>query len=234
MNILIVDDDSLICDLVEKYVVNYIDKHESGREVSIEKLLSVQHMLTYLDKGIRPDVVFMDIKLNKYNGIDVAIKLQEVDAGLPVVFITGYIEYAKDIFNAKPFHFLVKPIKQADMDNVMERLIKYIDRKEKPLLTIKEKETTYFVNKEDIWYIEASFNNVLVHTSEKVYKTKQLFRDIEKQLEDMMIKCHRSYMINPSRIKKIEKMQIELQSGVLVPISRPRKKEVYEQLKMSV
>ena len=191
-------------------------------------------MLTYLDKGIRPDAVFMDIKLNKNNGIEEAVKLQELDAGLPVVFITGYIEYAREIFNAKPFYFLMKPIRQSDIDTVLERLVKYIDKKEKPLLAVKEKETTYFINKQDIWYIEASINSVLVHTGDRVYRTKQLFRDIEEQLSDVMIKCHRSYMINPARIKKIEKMQIELQSGVLVPISRPRRKQVYEQLRLSV
>lgn len=234
MNILIVDDDNMICDIVEKHILSYMERQEPDIEVYIEKLVSVEHMLTYLEKGIRPDAVFMDIKLNKYNGIEVAIKLQELDAGLPVVFITGYIEYAREIFNAKPFYFIVKPVKQSDIDTVLERLTKYIDRKEKPLLVIKEKETTYFIKKEDVWYIEASVNSVLVHTSDRVYRTKQLFRDIEEQLGDMMIKCHRSYMINPARIKKIEKMQIELQSGELVPISRPRRKQVYEKLRLSV
>ena len=234
MRILVVDDDIVICDLVEKYIMKYMAVHKPNIEVNIEKLMGVPHLLTYMDKGIRPDAVFMDVKLNKYNGIEMAVKLQELDAGLPVIFITGYIEYAKDIFKANPFHFLVKPIKQEDMNEVMAKLLAYMDKKDKPLIAIKEKDTTYFVNKKDIIYIEAAFNNVLIYTEDKIYKTKEIFRDIELKLEDVLIKSHRSYMVNPSKIKKVDSTQVEMCTGAIVPISRPRKKEFLEQLKETI
>lgn len=234
MEIFIVDDDVNMCDSIEKYVNNFIDVNEKKIDINIKKYTNVEYMLTYIEGGIRPDVIFMDIKLNKYNGIEVAAKLQALDAAITVVFITGYIEYSKDIFNAKPFDFLVKPIKQESINKVMDRIVLNEQNKEQLIMAVHEKDAIYFINKKDIIYVEAALKYTMIHTAERIYKTKTMFRDIELETEDLLVKCHRSYMVNPMRIKRIEKLEIELTNGEIIPISRPKKLEVYNRLKLAI
>lgn len=234
MEILIVDDEAEVCEAIERYITKYSSNQSGLKDLHIKKFTSVPFMFTYLENGMRPDVIFMDIKLNKYNGIEVAAKMQNIDAAITVVFITGYIEYSKDIFDAKPFDFLVKPIRQVNIDKVMDKIVLNEQKKERSIMAVYEKDAIYFIDKKDIIYVEAALKYTMIHTTERVYKTKTIFRSIELETEDLLIKCHRSYMINPMRIKRIDNLEIELTNGDIVPISRPKKKEVYNRLKLAI
>ncbi len=234
MEILIIDDESCICDSLERSITDYLTDTGQSVDINIKKYTNVEYLLTYLEDGIRPDAIFMDIKLNRYNGIELAVRLQQMDAELTVVFITGFIEYSKDIFDAKPFDFLVKPLSRERVWKVMDRLLLNEQNKTRQIITVQEKDTTYFLDKKDVIYVEAALKYTYIHTTEKVYKTKTMFSIVEDEMKDFLVKCHRSYMVNPSRIKRMENMQLYLTNGDMVPVARPRKKEVYNRLGMTI
>lgn len=57
-----------------------------------------------------PDIVLMDVLLGKENGIDLAKEMFPRTSGVAVIFVTGYIEYCTDVYEADHIFFLLKPI----------------------------------------------------------------------------------------------------------------------------
>lgn len=61
-------------------------------------------------KDTRPDVAFLDIQLRGMTGIQLAEKLKEMYPDLPIVFVTGYREYAFDAIQLHVAGYLLKPV----------------------------------------------------------------------------------------------------------------------------
>lgn len=57
-----------------------------------------------------PDIALLDIQLNEENGISLARELFPAHCGTAVIFITGYMEYCTDVYEAEHIYFLLKPL----------------------------------------------------------------------------------------------------------------------------
>lgn len=227
MNILIIDDEKTVCDMMESLLKRYFKRNASEIAVNILCFEKLSWLLTYFDNGNGADIIFMDIKLKaSYNGIDLARKIQEINKSAVIIFMTGYIEYAEEIFKAKPFYFLIKPVTYERVEEVMNKAVAYRKEKLKSMLWFKIENVAYSIDKRDIYYIEAERKNVLIHTKEKIYKVNTSFKSIEEETGDIMIKCHRSYMVNPEKVRKCSRTEIELISGMEIPVSRAKSNEV--------
>ena len=76
--------------------------------------------LTLIEK-LRPDLVFMDIKMPEMSGFEVAEKLQKSKKPPGIIFTTAYDKYAIEAFEINALDYILKPF-------VRERLVKSIDR----------------------------------------------------------------------------------------------------------
>lgn len=70
----------------------------------------------------RVDLVFLDIELPDINGLDCAINMQDIQNDIKIVFITAYSHYAIEAFKVHALHYLLKPVKQ---DQILE-IINYL------------------------------------------------------------------------------------------------------------
>jgi two-component system LytT family response regulator len=69
-----------------------------------------------------PDVVFLDIDMPRMDGLELALKIQTLCVDVAIVFVTAYSRYALEAFKAYPLDYLLKPIKEARLDNDIEHL----------------------------------------------------------------------------------------------------------------
>lgn len=68
----------------------------------------------------RPDVAFLDIRMRGMTGLELAEQLQERYPELPVVFCTGYSEYAVDAFRLHVAGYLMKPVRPEDVQRELD------------------------------------------------------------------------------------------------------------------
>ncbi|KGJ95839.1 LytR/AlgR family response regulator transcription factor [Thalassotalea sp. ND16A] len=77
--------------------------------------------------SLKPDLVFLDIKMPKVNGFDV-VNAVGVEHMPPVIFLTAYDEYAVDAFNTHAIDYLLKPIDNArfkeSLNHAREQILK--------------------------------------------------------------------------------------------------------------
>lgn len=112
--ILIIDDESFICENVERILSDegyQVCSAASGREAREVVLAS------------DIDLALLDLNLGTENGIDVLKSLKEIDPDLLVIIITGYgsVESAVDALKLGAFHYMKKPFK-ADALRVIVKL----------------------------------------------------------------------------------------------------------------
>ena len=182
----------------------------------------------------KPEVVFVDIDLNGEDGLNCARVLTELDPKLKVIFATAHSEYMANAFEIYAFDYLVKPFNmdrlvrtldrirstmagsgtqsgagtpdgrgEMEKDNTHDKVSR--SQNDRGKLLIKGKEQTYFVDVEEILFIERTEGSTNIVTPGEQYKTSISLSDMETKLDaDRFMRCHKSYIVNLSKITRIE------------------------------
>ena len=69
------------------------------------------------------DVAFLDIELHDMTGTEVARRLRKNAPYLPIIFCTGYTEYALDAMQLHADGYLLKPIAAEDVQKELDRIL---------------------------------------------------------------------------------------------------------------
>ena len=76
--------------------------------------------------ALRPDVLFLDIRMPGLDGLEAASELAEawpLDAPFPaLVFVTAYDQYALQAFEAQAVDYLLKPVQAARLAKTVEKI----------------------------------------------------------------------------------------------------------------
>lgn len=79
---------------------------------------------------------------------------------------------------------------------------------------------------DNVLYLESSNHRVLIHTEEDTYSVYDKLSNFFPQFPDSFIQCHKSFVINMSRIRRIEGNEIIFQDGSRVPVSKVYQEKV--------
>lgn len=183
------------------------------------------------------DLIFLDIQMPKITGLEFFRSLQQAP---PVIFTTAYPQYALDGFELNALDYLVKPV---SFDRFLKAALKAKDYYElrnqnknsgaaiaSSYLFVKVDGKLVKVLYDDILFVEAVQNYVMIHTKEKKLMTYLTFHSIEEFLPSaLFIKTHKSYLAAVSKIQSIEGNSIHI-GDYAIPISRNLKEEVMEKL----
>jgi DNA-binding LytR/AlgR family response regulator len=83
--------------------------------------------------ALKPDMLFLDIKMPGKTGLEVAEELAESWQGAPfpqIVFVTAYGDYALDAFEHAAADYVTKPVNDARLSKTVERLQQRLQKKE--------------------------------------------------------------------------------------------------------
>jgi two-component system response regulator YesN len=154
-----------------KFFINKLYKEEI--RIVAEVSNGEEAFFQALEKDV--DLVLMDIKMPKLNGLEAAEKLKEKIPGIEIIILTAHSEfdYAQKSIKIGVSDYLVKPYVEADFKEVIDSALNKIkakkkeNEKEKELLE-KIKNISPVLEKEIILNIiyntESSINNFLKHT----------------------------------------------------------------------
>jgi hypothetical protein len=107
-------------------------------------------------------------------------------------------------------------------------------------LVIREWNRVHFVALDDIEWIEAANNHVVVHTVARTYKGRERISDVEARLDARrFIRVHRSALVHIAKVREVQPLMrgdqaIVLRSGTVVRVARSRKLVVSEALGVSL
>lgn len=120
MRILVCDDHKAVCDELVQLLMNYAQ----GKAITIE--------VDSFNSGIEAycslcrteyDLVFLDIILKDLDGVQLGKRIRELhrDYFTQIIYFSSNNGYAMDLFRIRPFEFLIKPISQMTLFDVLDR-----------------------------------------------------------------------------------------------------------------
>lgn len=245
--VLIVDDEQKARNILQHYIVNFIPEIREIRQAS-----SAEEALAVL-KEFHPDIVFLDVEMPHRNGFDFLTAVS--DPSFDVIFTTAYNQYAIQAIRFSALDYLLKPVDPEELKTAVQRhlekkeneeqkkelysnLVQNIEKKEVKdfKIAVPSTEGVHFFNVEDILRLEADSSYTHIHLAgKKPFVASKTLRHFEEMLEEFgFIRTHKSHLVNPKHITRIsnDSSFVLLTDGSQVEISRRKKEEVQEHLKL--
>lgn len=113
MKIVIVEDESLAAEKLERYLLKY-----DASITILQVLSSIKDAVSWFHTEQDIDIVFMDIQLT--DGLSFEI-FHQVKINAPVIFTTAFDEYAVDAFKVNSVDYILKPITFTDISKAMNK-----------------------------------------------------------------------------------------------------------------
>ncbi len=209
-HILLVEDEEASVILIRQHIA----------ELSSEHILAVfskaSEALHYASKN-RVDLFILDIQLLDYRGTKLAKQLRSMPEYhfTPILFTTALAgEELAAYREIKCYAFLVKPFNKAEFQDAFREALAMGSQMQgvAATLRIEQKQFIFEYEIKDILYIESFGKKIVIHTM-RTPNTEgtdsisgySLAKLLTLMGPDMLIQCHKSFLVNPDWIWKIDK-----------------------------
>ena len=224
INILVTEDESIVRKDIERCLVNLgynvIASADNGED-AIE--LALKH---------KPDLALMDIMIKgDMNGIAAAEEIKR-NLDIPVVFLTAYAD--ENTLNeaklAEPHGYILKPFKDVDIQTAIEMALHKHGKEQElklesdflrslaehkqdaEVIFVKNRSRLIRVKHEDLLFVEALKDYVVVHTRTESYTIHSTMKEVERKLDErLFVRVHRSYIVNLQAIESIKYAMITME-----------------------
>lgn len=223
-----------ICDDEKEFVqhlYHLLDQYseETGQDIKITAYYDGMELIEKYDATI--DLIFLDIRMKMVDGLHAAGRIREMDQNVGIIFLTTLTQYGLEGYQYQATNYMIKPLKYARLKLELDKFIQRRRKEEDPCLVIANDTGKYKVPLRSIRYIETYNRNLMFHTEQENIICYKSMKEIERELSQKgFVRCHTSYIVNLFYVKGIKKLQIELITGEILPISQPKRKEFMERL----
>jgi len=207
-----------------------------------------------LIKQVQPDLVFLDIEMPGYSGLELFDFFNEDEINFQLIFTTAYSEYAIHAFEMSAVDYLLKPIQLDKLRQAVAKVRQSAEQGESDMpryralshnmgaigskrLAISLTEEILFLDIDTIQCIEADGAYTKIFTSEaQPLVTSKNLRNYEMLLatHPEFFRCHRSFLVNMNAIMRFVKTDggtISLKNGVSIPLSQRSRDAFFEKMK---
>ncbi|TGY95330.1 response regulator transcription factor [Petralouisia muris] len=230
--IAICDDESVFAEELKGLISGYM--MEKGLVFEIDTYSSGEALVKLGIEVVRYTAVFLDINMEKIDGIMTAEKIREVSREVFIVFVTVYVNYSLEGYRLDAVRYLLKS--NANFQSTVNECMDAIMDKLNYTVAIKKfdfKEGTKEVSLERLLYIESRLHKLEFHVMEddmKIYTMYETLNALEDRLAaNKFVRIHQSYLVNIKYIKNVIRYKVVLTNGVELVIPKVRYTYVREQ-----
>ena len=223
MRVLIVDDERLARVELRRLLADHPDIEIAGEAANIEEAKKAIHELEF-------DLLLLDIQMPGGTGFDL---LEQLEVAPPVVFTTGFDEFALQAFEVNALDYLLKPIAADRLAAALEKVRTHAPANAPKLslqqqIFIKDGERCWFVKVQEIVLLESEGNYTRVFFANNRPLINRSLRALEERLEPaLFFRTSRKHIVNLQAIEKVEPsisggLALHIRGGMEVEMSRRR------------
>jgi len=191
-------------------------------KLTIDAFLSPQALLAAVEKGIRFDLMFLDIQMPEIDGFELAKRIKEIDAKTQIIFVTVSDKYVYDAYGLA-WKYIKKPHNREEID---KHILTAMDLFTKQTLKVATSDGLVVLQIDEIIYIEVCHNISTIHTCHETVETRQPLASIEHQIKHPhFAKPFKGYIVNLNFIKKRVGQNAIMKNDAVIPISRGNRDE---------
>lgn len=212
--VLIIEDERLAAEAVRTLL-------ERDAEVEIAGTARDGVTAVTLIRRLKPDIVFLDVQIPELDAFGVIDEIG-VENMPVVVFVTAYDRYTLQAFEVHAVDYILKPfdsdrffaalrwakrelrLSERPRSHRLSRLVDAVASQAKRRLPIKSAGRVIFVDVDEIDYLEAAGNYVVLHAGEQEYRTRETMNTFEERLSRAeFVRIHRSAIVNRKHVKEL-------------------------------
>lgn len=217
-----------ICDDEEYYQIHIkhiIEMYLQNRRIMyhISTFFSGEDFCEQNRDSVEYDIVFLDIEMNKMNGMEVAYKIRELNPETEIVFVTVMMEYALEGYHVNARRYLLKE----NLERLIPECLSIILKSRNQYLSERRKFSFIGGEREiivsDVYYVESKLHKLcFVRAEDNLYMYAKL-NQVESELEQYgFVRTHQSYLVNMRFIIKINNYLLYLSNGDRIPVVKSR------------
>lgn len=202
----------------------------TGNNIKTRKFDNGIPLLSCIDVNGMFDVIFLDVEMDKMNGLETAAKIREKDFVTTLIFVSQYESYYKEAYNVHPFHFLSKPINSKKLEETMDSFM-VMKRQAIETFTFNINKARYSLQLNDIIYFYSESRHVTAVCKEQKYTFYRKLNDVQKELEkkdNRFLRIHQSYLVNMKYVKEFHYREVVLFNGQSLYISKENRRKMRE------
>jgi DNA-binding LytR/AlgR family response regulator len=235
MNCIIIDDDKFATKVIEEFV----NKTEGLNLVgTFSNPVSAIHALSSTNTEEPIQLIFLDIEMPEMSGIDFLKSLTVIPQ---VIIFSSQDKYALESYEYDVTDYLLKPVQYARFIKAVNKARERFEKKENLAkksteIFIKNNSSLVRVKYDDILWIEALENYVVVNTFKDKYTIHFTMKSIsDKMPMDKFVRVHRSFIVNLSKIKLIEDNSVIIKTETgskVIPIGKSYKDKLMDDINL--
>ncbi|AVR46431.1 hypothetical protein C7S20_14805 [Christiangramia fulva] len=222
MKCLIVDDDPLICDLLEHFCSKIDDIDNVITATSGFEAINLINSSVF-------DLIFLDFDLPDITGKDI---LNTIEKNIAVIMVTSNRDFASDSYNYdQVVDFLVKPLNFSRFFQGFKKAQNYLSKnqQQETRLFVKEGNKLVKIRMNEVKYFKSEGNYISIVLDDRKILTLMTLKDLEPKLPEYFQKVHRSYIVNLNKIDFIDSKAIEIGKDH-VPVSHSFEKDLLKKI----
>lgn len=220
MHIAIVEDDARLQEELRQYVIRYFAGRENQCRISVfsdgDEILE-NYSAAY-------DLIFLDIQMQRLDGMQTAERIRELDAEVYLIFITNLGSYAIQGYSVNALDFVLKPVNFLMLKQLLQRVEKLLAGKQKKYIPLPTARGMTRLDISLIHYIETDGHAVHIYTEDGDWRVRESMKNMETKLAEYgFYRCNSCYLVNLAHVEQVDGSEVVV-AGHPLSISRPRYK----------
>ncbi len=223
MRIILCDDDRHFLQKLRKMVEAYLARRRIP--CTITTFTSGVQLLSH--GKFQFDLIFLDIRMNELDGIEVAKILRERNPRFSLVFVSGFIDHAADGYPLNAVRYLVKDKMDVLFHDAMDAALgeQGVQKSRISVEFVGRGDTALYTD--DILYLESDLHVVYYHLTRGRHYVYGKLDAIQDALPaDEFLRIHKSYLVNLRHLREVKGYTAYAAGDLELPISQQRYNEV--------
>ncbi len=182
------------------------------------------------------DVLFLDVEMEKENGIDTARRIRNGGSNIFIVFVTGYTDYVYEGYRVEALDYLTKPVSRERLQEVLSRVKMRLKPQTEKAFVFKNGDGMYRMPYDDILYFYSDRRYVNLVTAAKTYTFYGKLNEVEERVGKTFLRIHQRYLVNGDKVAFLANGHLAVKDldGERLPISRAYRETVLERLARNI
>lgn len=221
------DDDPSALDTLSQHLETY--RLQRDLQIEYTAFQSPLELLFEYERGVRFDVLFLDILMPGENGIDTAAEIRGYDNNVKIIFLTSSSDYAVQSYNVSAHFYQVKPIGAESFFCLLDSVLKELDDAQGKSVILRCKNGITRLDLRRLEYCEVIHRTLFIHLSNgEVLESIGTLEELSRNLEPYgcFLRSHRSYMVNLEHVYSLSYRAITMTSRTQIPVPRGKYNEI--------
>lgn len=215
--IAVCDDNRELLEAAAEHLRTYFEKEEivlSLFEDGETLLDSVKN------KNCLYQLAILDIELGEMNGIEVGDELNRLLPDCQIIYLTGYLDYAPEVYSTRHTYYVYKPTMEKHLPLALEKAVAALEELEHGRLVLPQKNGQLMLEKREITYLERRLRTTTIYTTGEAAVTALPLDELLEMIGlPAFLRCHNSFAVNLDHAAAFRRESFLMKDGRIIPIS---------------